>query len=487
MPHVTAPQASVRFGIAHADITPSVGTYHRMWGAATHERSEGVHRPLRATVAMFLPDGAGSDRSNNRDQEPLILVSLDHCLVGDEELRLLLDPIADTTRFSRDAITLVFSHTHGAGLMTLDRRTLPGGEGIPDYLRSVGQTLGQLVVEVEQRLQHATIVFGHGRCSLAAFRDQWDAASNQWVCGYVPEKPADDTVVVARVTADDGSTLATLVNYACHPTTLAWDNRLISPDYIGALREEVERATGAPCVFVQGASGELGPVEGYVGDVQVADRNGRQLAYSSLAALTALAPPQTSYRYAGPVVSGATIGVWKYEPLDAEAKQSLRHFRSRRWTIPLDYRTELPTREQVAADLKKWTQAESDAAAAGDESRRRDCRAMLERQTRMARRLEQLPAGPHYPLEVRLWQLGDAFVLAVPGEHYSLLQTALRASMPEHPLVVATLAQGWGPSYLPDRDTYGKGIYQESIAIVAPGSLERIIEEVRQALNDWAK
>ena len=76
---------------------------------------------------------------------------------------------------------------------------------------------------------------------------------------------------MARIAADDGLTLGTVVNYACHPTTLAWQNTLISPDYVGALREVVERATEAPCLFLQGASGDLGPREGFVGDAEVAD------------------------------------------------------------------------------------------------------------------------------------------------------------------------------------------------------------------------
>jgi hypothetical protein len=110
---------------------------------------------------------------------------------------------------------------------------------------------------------------------------------------------------------------------------------------------------------------------------------------------------------------------------------------------------------------------------------------MVERQTRMARRLEQLPTGASYPLEVRLWRWGGADFLAVPGEHYSLLQTALRAVAPSRVLLIATIAQGWGPSYLPTRETYGRGIYQESIAIVAPGSLERVVAEVERVLRAW--
>src|SRR6266850_1110918 len=52
---VDTPQSRCRFALAWADITPPVGIYHRMWGAAKHERATGVHRPLRATVAVFAP------------------------------------------------------------------------------------------------------------------------------------------------------------------------------------------------------------------------------------------------------------------------------------------------------------------------------------------------------------------------------------------------------------------------------------------------
>src|SRR4029077_11256240 len=119
----------------------------------------------------------------------------------------------------------------------------------------------------------------------------------------------------ARVTDDAGATFATIVNYACHPTTLAWDNTALSPDYVGAMRETVEGHTGAPCLFLQGASGELGPREGFVGDTAVADRNGRELGYAALSTLTAFPRAGTKFCYTGPVVSGATLGAWAHQPL----------------------------------------------------------------------------------------------------------------------------------------------------------------------------
>ena len=50
MTHVDSPENICRAGVARCDITPPVGIYHRMWGAALHDRSTGVHRPLTATV-----------------------------------------------------------------------------------------------------------------------------------------------------------------------------------------------------------------------------------------------------------------------------------------------------------------------------------------------------------------------------------------------------------------------------------------------------
>src|SRR5204862_1932989 len=135
----------------------------------------------------------------------------------------------------------------------------------------------------------ATLSWATGHCDLAQNRDLRDGERH--VCGFNPGALADDTLLVGRVTSATGRLLATIVNYACHPTTLAWENRLISPDFVGAMREVVEQGTGAPSIFIQGASGDLGPREGFVGDVRVADRNGRQLGFAALAALESLPPP----------------------------------------------------------------------------------------------------------------------------------------------------------------------------------------------------
>ncbi len=478
MTHVDTPQSLCRFGIAPGDITPPSGIYCRMWGAATHDRATGVHRPLRATALVFREMGAAA--SPEAEQ---ILICLDHCLLWANDMNTLLDRVIETTRVPRESVVFTFSHTHAAGLMDSGRASLPGGDLIPDYLREVAHRVADLVTAARDRMEDTTITYGLGHCDLAAHRDFWDESRRQFVCGYNPSGDADDTVMVARMTAVDGKTIATLVNYACHPTTLAWDNTLISPDYPGAMREVIEEATGAPCVFIQGASGDLGPKEGYTGKTEVADQNGRQLGYVALAALESLPPAGTRFEYTGHVVSGATLGTWAHVAVPPEKRDELARWRVRRWTFDLDYRAGLPDRAQVEAERARWQEEEQSTQAAGDHEGARNAHALVERKTRELSRLAQLPAGSVFPYEMTLWRLGDAFWLVVEGEPYNVLQRALRERFSGVPIVVAVLANGSRVSYLPPADLYGKDVYQESIAVLSPGSLERLIEEIGRAIE----
>jgi neutral/alkaline ceramidase-like enzyme len=480
MLHVDTPQSYCQFGSARCDITPPVGIYHRMWGAATHERATGVHRPLTATALVF--------RAVDQPASPateVILLALDHCLLWAGEMTEFLQTVARKTGVAEEQLLVSFSHTHAAGLMDKSRLHLPGGDLIPPYLAQLANRCADIVQQARGSLQRATIAYATGHCPLAAERDFYDTESKQYVCGFNPQGSSDDTILVANITGSDRQILATLVNYACHPTTLAWENTLISPDFPGAMREVVEQATGAPCAFLQGASGDLGPREGFVGDPAIADRNGRQLGYAVLSALEALPPPETTFQYTGPVVSGATLGSWAHVPLDSATLKRHAGWRLKHWTLPLPYRADLPTLEQTQTERTHWLAEEKAAQAAGDEAKARDCHAMVERQDRQLVRLNVLPPGKDFPLPIALWRMGDAFWLAVEAEHYQVLQRQLRARFPAVPIMVLTIVNGSRAAYLPPADAYGKGIYQESIALLAAGSLEKLIEAAGNEIAQW--
>ncbi|MEX2176144.1 MAG: hypothetical protein WD872_17410 [Pirellulaceae bacterium] len=462
-------QSRCRAGASRGDITPPVGIYHRMWGAALHDRATGVHRPLTAT-ALWLEDDSG--------QAAQLVLALDHCLLDRVEIDAIRAAVGRHTPLDPAQVQVCLTHTHGSGWMSRSRADLPGGDLVGPYLDRLAANCGSLAGEAMAARQPATIVYGTGRCDLARHRDFLDETRGQYVCGFHPAGPADDTLLVARIAADDGRTVATAVNYACHPTTLAWLNTLISPDYVGTLREVVERETGAPCLFLQGASGDLGPREGFVGDTAVADRNGRQVGFAALSILESLPSPATKFIYAGPVISGAVIGTWRHEPLTANEQERLTAWQSSQRVVELAYRTDLPTLEDSRRELARWQAAEAAARASGSEDELRNCRARCEQLTRQVARLALLPAGAAYPYSVNLLRLGNAVWLFLPGELYQVFQTTLRRRFPRQALLIATLANDWQPGYLPAAGAYGKGIYQDEIAAVAQGSLEQLIAAV---------
>ena len=472
----STPQSRCRFAIATSDITPPKDIYHRMWGAAKHERATGIHRPLRASAAIFAPLSG---------EQKQIVLALDHCVLGREELQTFLKRVSTASGVTASEMVVVFSHTHAAGLMSMERAELPGGDLIAPYLAQLAAVAAAIINEALGRLIPVTLTYGFGRCNLAAHRDFWDEKIQQVVVGYNPTGEADDTVLVIRASADDGKPIAVIVNYACHPTTLAWDNTLISPDFPGAMRETIESVTQAPCLFLQGASGELGPREGFVGDCSIADRNGRQLAHAALSALESMPPAGTHFEYTGAVVSGATIGTWRHTPLSESEIDSNAHWQIRRYTIPLPIKSDTPTQNQVQADLKHWQDEEVRLTSQGLIEESQNARAMAERKRRMLHRLKQIPPGDNYPIETVLMRIGPAFWVVVQGEYYQTFQTSLRKRFPATPIVVSTIASDWGASYLPPAEIYGRGIYQESIAIVAAGGLEKMIQEIGDEINLW--
>ena len=464
-----------RLGIARCDITPPVGIYHRLWGAAKHDRATGIHRPLTATALVFQPHSGFQDPA-----QQFFLIALDHCLLWMPEINRLLKVLAQKGGLPADNLVLAFSHTHAGGLMDPSRTDLPGGELISPYLDLLADQLGGVIRKGLDSIVPVTITHGQGRCDMAANRDFWDEDHQQFVCGLNPNGERDDAVLVARVSDDGGKTIAILVNYACHPTTLAWDNTLISPDFPGAMREVVEQTLGAPCVFFQGASGDLGPRQGFVGDPAVADRNGRQLGYAVLSALEGLPPPGCDFAYQGPVISGATLGTWKHQPWSKETAERKCSWRLDHFTVPLPYRAGLPTPAEIEAQLQTWTVAEQQAP---DDQAGRDARAMIERWRRMRTRLQHLPTGEHFPMPVHLLKMGDALWLTVEGEPYQWLQKNLRARNPGQALWILTLCNGARCSYLPTSESFNLGIYQESIAVLEKGCLEELARQIDLAIK----
>ena len=441
-------------GIARADVTPPVGIYARNWGAAQHDAAESIHRSLTLTALTLAA---------SQDDSPLVLVDV-HLGWGGTlpTFHRFRDRVLKEFSLSETEFIFALTHTHAAVTLSDANPDGAGSELVGPYLESVFETTVATIHRALENAVGATLEWNTGRCGLATTRDLCDPdpQADRVICGYDPSVPADDTLLVGRVTDTDGNVLATLTNYACHPTTLAWDNKAISPDYPGAMRATIEEATGVPALFLQGASGELAPRYQYVGDTDVADRHGRQLAYASLAALADMEPPGTTLQYDGVVESGAPLAVWKHQSVSPSTtlRALCRH-------------VEMPLKDWPSADeLEAQRQACTDRALEERLRRRRDVR-------------RTVGDGTTYPLPVWAWRIGDAVLVGTLAENYSLLQRELRSRFPDRTILCMNLING-SIGYLPPDELYDLDLYQVWQTTFARGGLETMIEAMAEMISE---
>ena len=76
------------------------------------------------------------------------------------------------------------------------------------------------------------------------------------------DRPVDRELLVLRVEDTDGKPIAHAVNFAAHATLLDSKLRRFSADYPGVLAALIEKDTAAPCLFLQGAAGDLSADQG---------------------------------------------------------------------------------------------------------------------------------------------------------------------------------------------------------------------------------
>lgn len=446
-----SPSAAAHLGVARRRIDPPAGIYARNWGAARHDIAEGVHGSLLATVLVIRGEGS---------PDPLVLASLD---LGwwqqAEDEWLVRGALIESLGLRPERVMLSFIHTHAGASLCSGDADKPGGSLIRQYLHQLRDNLVDATREALAGMVPGTLSWVTGRCDLAANRDLRDPAQDRMICGFNPAKPADDTVLIGRATDEKGRLVATLVNYACHPTTLAWDNRLISADYIGPMREVVESHTGqAPCLFLQGASGELAPREQYTGDLAIAESNGRRLGYAVLAALESMLPPRTKLAYAGVVESGAPLATWRREPFEPSNVMLAEQVDVE---LPLK---PLPNEEELRRQLT-------------------DCadRVMAERIRRKMRVVRMVGSGPTTPMPAWIWRIGDAILVGQPNEAYSAFQTELRRMFPGNAVVVMNVVNGCC-GYLSPPELHDLDIYQVWQSPFDRQALPQLIETCRERI-----
>jgi hypothetical protein len=203
-----------------------------MWGYGARKDAAcvGVLDPLKAR-ALVIAVG----------EERFALVSLD---LGRAPPRATTDAIR--MRVKKDSgVTQVFlgaSHTHHGPVLELEQ--WPSAEA--PYNRVLEDKLVEAIAEATHALRPARI--GAGVKEVSFNRNRHSKRD---------ERPIDRELRVLRVDTTDGKPIATAVNFAAHATMTNAAILKFSADWPGAMATVVEKQTGAPCLFLQGAAGDM--------------------------------------------------------------------------------------------------------------------------------------------------------------------------------------------------------------------------------------
>ena len=234
----TSGAAEFRAGVAKVNLEPPPAM--AMSGYASRSGvSKGVLDPLQARVLAI---------SDSR--RTLALVTLD--LIFPFELPEM-ERIRAAVRGKVDEVVFHASHTHSGPTYSTNRAAYD--DAVARVERAVLAAASALV---PARLGSGWGVayLGHNRRHILSdgeARMMWRNDTR------VSTFPVDPTVGVIRIDRVDGSPLAVLINYACHPVVFGPDNLDYSADYPGEMRNVVERDLGGMALFLQGAPGDINP------------------------------------------------------------------------------------------------------------------------------------------------------------------------------------------------------------------------------------
>jgi hypothetical protein len=266
---------SMLAGIAVRDLTPEPGI--DLWGYSDRKGpAEGTLDPLNARALVLRGGG-----------KTVAVVTMD---MGRVPVPDALERIrAKAKSAGVDFVFLAASHTHHGP--DID-------DGTAAHSRKIEALVGDCIVEAAGKLQPASIGIGRAEFDIAHNRR---IVTDDGKCAMLwrnearqTTNPVDKEATIIKVAGQDGKPLAILVHFACHPVVMGPSNLRYSADYPGEMARVVKERTGAECMFLQGACGNINPYLDKTpidkGGVEAMREVGRSCATAILDALGSIEP-----------------------------------------------------------------------------------------------------------------------------------------------------------------------------------------------------
>lgn len=453
-------------GIAKADITPPVGIAHAGWGAQVHERAAGVDMPFTAT-ALSLRNG----------DTAAMVIDLDLGTISVEHADEIRDKVSIAAGIPAEHVRVSYSHTHAGAVTRAHGAYIAAGQELVEAYRTAMamQVVGAAHAAVRAH-QPCRVVAGSGSSDVAVNRRL--SVDGRVVVGRNPTGQSDPRVFVTRIDALDGTPMAAIVGYACHPITLAFQNQLLSPDFPGVVRATVESLTGAPCMFLQGCAGDVMPTEALTGDTSVHRRLGTMLGAEAARVFLGLESRPGAWVFDGVVESGAPLGMARFEPSDDFGQDLVVASR----TIWMPVRDTPPPSEASASSTAAMARVAALRADDAPDAELLDATFRAKRQGMLARWAEWTDGIGEVEVTLHGIAVGDVALVGFPGEPFSGIGMQVHADSPFPHTHMAGYCNGW-VGYVPTADAFLDGGYEVEIgSTFAPGGADVLHHESLQLL-----
>ncbi|MDF2713756.1 MAG: hypothetical protein K0R28_681, partial [Paenibacillus sp.] len=379
---------------------------------------------------------------------------------------------------SPQSVAVAVTHTHAGPLTTRDY--YPEGKAVRHaYMQFIREQAVKAVLRAKEGSEPVVVGAGYGTCHIGKNRRQL-LDNGIMITGYNESGDTDPTVGVLRFDRANGETLASIVQYACHPTTLGAANRLLSPDYPGVTKRIVEQTVGGTCLFLQGAAGDIGPgPEGFGNHYAAVKRMGTILGCEASKVLLQSKADEQKFRFDQVVESGASLGMWVSDPKIREE-------------VCLQVRSEvirLPLREQIPVEEAERSYDECRLALerlqknGGDAEEIRQAGFKAKRAGLALERSRQFYGSLETDIELHVIRCGEVVMIGVPLEPFSAIGKNIREASPFAYTFFGGYTNGW-LGYLPMPEDFPAGGYEVETTPFAPEAAERLIEGVVRLLRE---
>ena len=460
---------SLLAGVGRCDITPAPGTPQGGWGAQTHQRGLGADMPLYATALVV-----------SNTQETVAVIDVDAIGFDREWTDKIIDAVLELSRLPREHIRFSCTHTH-SGPNTFRLSTITEGLNmVKGYLDELPGRIAGAVWQAQHALRPVRCAAGRGSCDINVNR-RLRLPDGQVVVGKNWDGPVDHTVRVVRFDDLNQNPVATLLHYACHPTIMGWQCQYATPDYPGVARQVVEQQVGGVCLFLQGATGNVGPREGFTGDLKVYRRLGTLLGLEGAKVAVSMDTMQRRERLTGVLQSGAPLAI--YEQDVVEAPPPVLRVLSRRLQLPL---TRFRPVEELEAEAAECRRQFEHLFQSGTEQEVRAARARVTQANMRAENARLYQGKTHMDWQLQGIRIGSVALLSVPGEPFTEISQQIVSESPFRDTMFSGYSNG-GFGYLPVRSAFGEGGYEVQISPFSADAADIVVKEGRKMLRELAE